>query len=105
MDISSTFASVADGLTAASAAYNCAALLARRDAERSPARRNAVAVLALINAGIALQAAFAQALYTAHRIDAATAPFFAPGPWLASRLMLLAGTLLLSALILRSRPR
>ena len=52
-----------------------------------------------------MQAMFAQALFTAHRLDLATEPFFAPGLWLASRIILLAGTLLLSLLILRKAAR
>ena len=71
----------------------------------SARRRLAAITLALFNAGVGLRAAFAQALYTSHRFNGPIEPFFAPAPWLASRVALLAGTLLLSLLILRRSPR
>jgi hypothetical protein len=57
--------------------------------------------MAVLHAGIAVQALFSQALYSAHRLDFATGPLFGAGPWMASRALLLAGTLAVSALILR----
>ena len=104
VDPAAALAFAADGATAAAALSNAAWLVARRlRGERRPGRRAAAATLALLNGGIAVQAVFAQALYSAHRFDLTTEPFFATGPWLASRLALLAGTLLLSSFFLRSR--
>jgi hypothetical protein len=92
-----------DGATCAAASFNTAWLLARWARPGSDRRRTAAAALALLNAGIAVEAAFAQALLTAHRLGASTAPYFATASWLAARGGLLAGTLLVSALILRRR--
>ncbi len=64
-------------------------------------RRFAAASLAIVNGGIATEAAFAQTLFLAHRFGWAQGPLFGPVPWLAARLPVLAGTLLLSMLILR----
>ena len=58
-----------------------------------------------LNAGIAVQVAFGQALFSAHRWGYQLDPFFAAAPWLASRVLLLAATLALSALILRRSRR
>jgi hypothetical protein len=92
----------ADGASAVCGAGNAAWLL--HFAAGSPhGRRRAAASLAVLNAGIAVQAVFAQALYSARRFGFDTAPFFEPGPWLASRLLVLAGVLLISTLILRRR--
>jgi hypothetical protein len=91
----------ADATTAVAAAFNAAWLAGHWLRYEHRGRRLAAATLAALNAGIALQAAFAQALYAAHRLGASTAPFFATAPWFASRAPLLAGTLLLSTLILR----
>ena len=101
VDIAAAFAFVADGTTFVASAFNAAVLIARRNGEASQGRRHAMFVLALVSVGVAVQAAFAQALYTWHRFDLDVAPFFAAGPWLVSRAALLAGTLLLSTLILR----
>jgi hypothetical protein len=87
------------------AAFNAAVLMARRGRERVVARRHAVVVLAVVCAGVAVQAVFAQALYSAHRFNLDVAPFFSAGPWVASRVVLLGGMLLLSALILRRPAR
>jgi hypothetical protein len=102
VDVAAALTFAADGVTAVASAFNAVVLLARRPGERTR-RRHALLVLAIVSGGVAVQAVFAQALYTAHRFDVDVAPFFAAGPWLASRAVLLAGTLLLSALILR-RP-
>ncbi len=91
----------ADGATAAAAAFNAAWLAGHWLRGAAPVRRLAAATLALVNAGVAVQAAFAQALFTAHRLGWPTDPWFAAGPWLAARVLLLAGTLLLSLLIIR----
>jgi hypothetical protein len=103
VDVAAALTFAVDGITAVAAGFNAAVLMARRQHEGAPARRHAIAVLATVCCGIALQAVFAQALYSAHRFHADLEPFFATAPWLASRVVLLAGTLLLSALILR-RP-
>jgi hypothetical protein len=95
------FAFAADGLTAAAGIFNAAWLWRRLGFERSPARRTAIVALALLNAGAAVQALFALALYSAHRSGDTLDAFFAPGPWLASRLLLTTGVLLVSVLILR----
>jgi hypothetical protein len=105
VDFAAALAFAADGATAVASAFNAAVLVARRAGEPAAARRHAITVLAIVSAGVAVQAAFAQALYTWHRFDLDVAPFFAPGPWLASRALLLAGTLLLSTLILRRPAR
>jgi len=91
----------ADGATAAAGAFNAAWLAAHWLRRAAPVRRLAAGTLALLNAGIAAQALFAQAMFSAQRFGLPVDPFFAPGPWLAARLPLLAATLLLSALILR----
>jgi len=93
-----------DGATAAAGAFNAAWLGGRWLGTVSRGRRLAALSLAVLNGGIAVQAVFEQALFSAHRFGLTTAPFFASGAWLASRLPLLAGTLLLAMLILRRRP-
>ncbi|TAK64568.1 MAG: hypothetical protein EPO22_05665 [Dehalococcoidia bacterium] len=105
----------ADGATAVAAGFNSAWLVGhwrggaaagdrrsrlRPYADNRP-RRLAAVTLALLNAGIAVQAAFGQALFSAHRLGMPVEPLFEPAPWVAARLPLLAGTLLLSLLILR----
>jgi hypothetical protein len=100
MDPAATLVLAADGAAAISGAYN-AAWLMRLAAQSMPGRRTAAASLAVLNAGVAVQAAFAQALLTTRRFGIDESLFFEPGPWLASRLLLLAGTLLISMLILR----
>jgi hypothetical protein len=104
VDVGAAVSFAVDGATAVASAFNAAVLLARRGAEPTRGRRQAVLALAVVSVGVAAQAAFAQALYSAHRFHLDVAPFFATGPWVASRIVLLAGTLLLSMLILR-RPR
>jgi hypothetical protein len=105
MDTSAALAFAIDGATAVAGSFNTAWLAQHwlRGAQRG--RRLAAITLAMLNAGIAAQAAFAQALYTSHRFGGPVDPFFSPAPWLASRALLLAGTLLLSTLILRKAQR
>jgi hypothetical protein len=105
VDLAAALTFAVDGMTAAASAFNGLALLALRAREHSLRRRYAMAVLAMVSAGVAVQAVFAQALYTAHRFEFDVAPFFGTGPWLASRVVLLAGTMLLSSLILRRASR
>jgi hypothetical protein len=105
VDTGAALAFAADGLTVAAGGFNAAWLVTHWLGMEQRGRRLAAVTLGLLNAGIAVQAAFAQALYSAQRFGADTDPFFGPGPWLASRLGLLAGTLLISLLILRKVPR
>lgn len=105
IDAAAGFAFAADGLTAAAGVFNAAWLWRRLRAERSESRRTAIVALALVNLGAAVQAVFGQAMYSAQRSGYALDVFFAPGPWLASRLLLLAGVLLVSLLLLRSSAR
>lgn len=101
MNLFPTLVFFADGATAAAAAFNAAWLCGHWLGAAAPVRRLATATLALVNAGIAAQAAFAQALFTAHRLGWPLGPWFETAPWLAARAPLLAGTFLLSLLILR----
>lgn len=105
MDTTAGLIFAADGTTTVAGAFNAAWLLQHwvRGAQRG--RRLAAITLATLNAGIAVEAAFAQALYASHRLGGPVEPFFAAAPWLASRIALLAGTLLLSLLILRRAAR
>jgi hypothetical protein len=105
MDTSAALAFAVDGATTVAGAFNTAWLLQHWLRGAQHGRRLAAVTLATLNAGVAVQAAFAQALYTSHRLGGPIDPFFAPAPWLASRAILLAGTLLLSALILRRAQR
>jgi hypothetical protein len=105
VDVGAALAFGADGATGAAGAFNAAWLFGHWVRGAARGRRLAAVTLALVNAGIAVQAAFAQALFTAHRFAWPEAGFFAPAPWLASRVVLLAGTLLLSLLILRRSSR
>ncbi len=91
----------ADGATAVAGAFNCAWLTAHWLRGAARVRRLAAVTLALVNAGIAVQAAFGQALFSAHRLGMPVEPLFEPAPWLVARLPLFAGTMLLSALIIR----
>ncbi len=91
----------ADGATAVAGAFNSAWLTAHWLRGAARVRRLAAVTLALVNAGIAVQAAFGQALFSAHRLGLPVEPLFEPAPWLAARLPLFAGTMLLSALIIR----
>ncbi len=104
MDPAAVLLFAADGATAVSGAFNAVWLLAFAG-EISLARRSAAAALAVLNAGAAVQATFAQAMFSARRLGFSIDPFFEPGAWLASRLLLLAGTLLISMLILRRVSR
>jgi hypothetical protein len=90
-----------DGMTAAAGAFNAAWLTAHAGSERTARRAAALLALAVLNAAAAIEALFAQALYSAHRFGGDIEPYFAPGAWLAVRLPMLAGTLLISLLILR----
>lgn len=90
--------------TTLAAAFNAAALLGRRTAALTPARRAAIAAIVCVNAGIAIEAMASQAMFAAWRAGAGIDVYFAPGAWTAARAPLLAGTLAMSALILR-RPR
>lgn len=101
MDSLTITAVSADALTCAAAGADAGWLLAR-NAAREPSRRLAAGVLALLCAGVAVQAAGSIALFAAHRAGAAD-PFFEPRAWLATRTLLLAGTLALTALLLRRR--
>jgi hypothetical protein len=104
VDPAAGLAFAADGATVAAGAFN-AAWLFRYRPFAGPPRSFAALTLAVLNAGIALQAAFGQALYAGHRWGFETEPFFDTGPWLASRALVLAGTLALSLLILRKAAR
>jgi hypothetical protein len=104
MDPGAAIIFAADGATALSGGSN-AVWLVRHAAESPPGRRMAAVSLATLNAGIAVQATFAQALYSTRRLGLDDAAFFAPGPWLASRLLLLAGAMLITMLIARRRER
>jgi len=106
MDAGMALALGADGLTAAAAAFNAAWLAAGPvRTERTLGRRFGALTLATMSAGAAVQAAFSMALFTAHQHGFAAGGLYAPGPWVASRVVLLAGTLLLSLLILRRHGR
>jgi hypothetical protein len=101
VDVGAAVAFAADGMTAVASAFNAALLVARAEAERVGVRRHALVVLAVLSVGVGIHAAFSQALYSAQRFDVDVAPFFAAEVWVASRIVLLAGTLLLSSLLLR----
>lgn len=105
MDAPAGIAFAADGLTVAAGGFNAAWLAGHWLGLEHRGRRMAAFTLALVNAGAATQAAFSQALFSAHRLGFETAPFFETGPWVASRLLLLCGVLLLSSLILRRAAR
>lgn len=105
MDASAALAFAADGATGAAAAFNAAWLLQHWLLGAQRGRRLAAVTLATVNAGISVQAAFAQALFATHRFGGPIEPFFASPAWIASRVLLLAGTLLLSLLILRRSQR
>lgn len=100
-DWGAAFVFAADGMTAGAGAFNAAWLLAHWLGQAARGRRLAACSLGVLNAGIAVQAVFSQALFTAHRFHLDVDELFAPAPWVASRVLLLAGTLLLSALIVR----
>lgn len=104
MDLAAALLFAADGATAVSGAFNAVWLVAFAG-EISPARRTAATALAVLNAGAAVQAVFAQSMFSARRLGFSVDPFFEPGAWLASRLLLLAGTILISMLILRRMSR
>lgn len=103
MDAAS-FAVAANLVTTLAAMFNAAALAARRASAATASRRTAIAVVACANGGIAIEAAASQAMFAAWRSGASADAFFATGAWTAARLPLLAATLAMTALILRS-PR
>jgi hypothetical protein len=105
MDPAAASAFAVDGATVVAGAFNTAWLLQHwlRGVDRR--RRLAAVTLATLNAGVAVEAAFAQALYTTHRFGAPVDPFFATAPWVASRAAVLAGTIILSMLIVRRAVR
>lgn len=105
VDAPAGLAFAADGFTTAAAGFNAAWLAAHWLGQEQRGRRFAALTLAMLNAGIAVQAAFSQALFSAHGLGADTAPFFEPGPWIGARLLVLGGVLLLSLLILRRAAR
>lgn len=105
VDAAAGLAFAADGATVAAGAFNAAWLLRYQPASPPDRRSFAALTLGLLNAGIATQAAFGQALYAGHRWGINTEPLFATGPWLASRALVLTGTLALSVLILRRASR
>jgi len=105
MDAGAGIAFAADAATAAAGSFNVAWLALHRAGPRTRARRTAVAALLLVNAGVAVQAAFAQALYTAHRFALADGALFSAPAWVSSRIVLLAGVLMLTALILKRSGR
>lgn len=95
----------ADGATVVAGAFNAAWLFGHWLGLRQRRRRLAALTLALVNAGVAVQAAFAHSMFVAHASGTGVAPYFEPAPWLASRVVVLAGTLLLCLLILRTAAR
>ena len=103
LDLTAAAAFAIDGTTVVAAAYNAAWLALLADGPRP--RRASALILALLNISVAVEALFAQSLYTAHRFDVSQEAFFSPQAWLPVRILLLAGTLLLSSLILRRRER
>ena len=105
VDAAAGAAFAADGATAAAGSFNAAWLGAHAARESRRERAFAAATLALLNAGIAVQAIFAQALYQAHRFALPDGALFSAPAWLSARAALLAGTLLLSLLIVRRSAR
>jgi hypothetical protein len=105
MDPAAALVFAADGAMFAASAFNAACLEARRRSERRAGRRTAAAVLATLSAGVAVEALFAQALFTTHSAGGPGERLYSPGVWIAARALLLAGTLMLSMLILRSGER
>jgi hypothetical protein len=105
MDAPAGLAFAADGLTVAAEGFKAAWLTGHWLGTEHRGCRLAAVTLALVNAGAAVQAAFSQALFSAHRLGFTTDPFFETGPGIASLLMLLCGLLMLSSLILRRAER
>ncbi len=94
-------ATFADAAACVAGAFNAAWLALYRRREPREGRRAAALALGVLNAGVAVQAAFAQALFTTHRLGWPESAYFSAPAWLASRTLLLVGVLLVSALILR----
>ena len=67
LDFTAAAAFAIDGMTVVAAAYNAAWLALLADGPRP--RRASAMILALLNVGIAVEALFAQSLYTAHRFE------------------------------------
>ncbi|MBF6601072.1 MAG: hypothetical protein IVW36_11235 [Dehalococcoidia bacterium] len=105
VDPAAGIAFAVDGATAVAGCFNAAWLAVHRLSAGRGERRAAALTLLLINAGAATQAVFAQTLYSVHRFGLPDAAVFSAPVWLASRALLLLGTLLLSLLILRSDAR
>ncbi len=103
VDLPAGLAFAVDGFTAVAASFNAAWLALYAGPGRE--RRTAALALAMLNVAIAVEAVFAQALYTAHRFGMSQDAFFDAQAWLPVRLAMLAGTLMISALILRRRDR
>jgi hypothetical protein len=103
LDPAPAAALAADAVTALAGAANAIELWARRAAELRLRRRAALAALTALNAGIAVQASFAFALFSAYHAGDPLAPWFSPAAWLASRIVILAAALALTALIWRAR--
>lgn len=101
MDAGAGFIFAADATNAVAGAFNATWLTAHWLRAEARGRRLAAISLGTLNAGIAVQAAFAQALFNAHRFGWPEEPFFMATPWVAARLPLLAGTMLLTLLIVR----
>lgn len=101
MDAAAGIIFAADATTAVAAAFNAAWLFGHWLRTAARGRRLAALSLTAVNTGIAAQAVYAQALYSAHRFGWPEEPLFGATPWLAARLPLLAGTLLLTMLIFR----
>jgi hypothetical protein len=95
-----------DFVTIFCAGFNAAHFLGRWvDGGSRASHRVGAAALTVLNAAIALQSAFFLALYWAYRWQGPLGPFFWPPAWLSARLLLLAGTAFISALILRQGRR
>jgi hypothetical protein len=105
MDAGAGIAFAADAATVAAGSFNTAWLALHGAAARTRERRAAVTALVLVNVGAAVQAVFAQALYTAHRFNLRDAALFSMPAWVGSRVVLLGGVLMLTALMLRRSGR
>jgi hypothetical protein len=70
-------------------------------AKGSQSRRLAAAALALINAAIALESLFFQAIYWCYGMGVSIDALLSPGVWLATRFLPFAAAALMTILILR----
>ena len=82
-----------------------AAYFAARWARKDTSHRVGAAALTLMNTAVVLESAFFLALYWTYQWRGSLRPFFWPPAWLAARMLLLVGTALISALILRQQRR